>query len=261
MIILFLVWLFVFGLFIGSFLGVVSDRVPNNKSIVFPSSHCDFCKKKLKWYDNIPLLSFVLLSGKCRFCNKKLSLFYPIIELVTGLMFVLISVQLNLSSIIYHLSSGNIIELLFYLFITSSLIAIFFADLKYEIIPSVVLYPAVAISFLYILLNTQYLIQNSLLSALSAFLFFLVLFFVTRRRGMGLGDVQLAFFMGLLLGFPKIVVALYIAFLTGGIVSFILILWGKKKLHGSTIPFGPFLVFGTFASLFYGNLLLHFLGF
>ncbi len=245
-------FLFIIGLFIGSFLGVVSDRVPKGKSIVLPPSHCDFCGKTLKWYDNIPLLSFILLSGKCRHCHKSLSFLYPAIELITALLFVSTYSFLGSSFII---NPSSLITLLFYLFIASSLIAIFFSDLKFEIIPIAILYPAIVLTIVFLFFNHSSLILN-LYSGVGSALFFLLLFAITKGRGMGLGDAQLAFFMGLFLGFPNVLIALYVAFLTGGIVSFILIIWRKKKLRGSTIPFGPFLVFGTLFALFFGTQLI-----
>lgn len=140
-------------------------------------------------------------------------------------------------------------ELGYYLFIVSSLIVVFFSDLKYGIIPDRIVYPAIAVSFgyLFIIHNSYFMIH--FLSALGVFLFFLLLFLATRGRGMGFGDVKLVFLLGLFLGFPKIIVAFYISFLTGAVIGIILILWGKKKLHGTTIPFGPFLVAGALAAL------------
>jgi prepilin signal peptidase PulO-like enzyme (type II secretory pathway) len=145
---------------------------------------------------------------------------------------------------------SQILTLIYYLFIVSSLIVVFFADLKYGIIPDKIIYPAILVSAAYLFINHQSLIINHLLTAVGAFTFFLLLFLVTRGRGMGFGDVKLVILLGLLLGFPKIVVAFYIAFLTGAIIGIILILWGKKKLRGTTIPFGPFLVGGALIALF-----------
>ena len=144
----------------------------------------------------------------------------------------------------------------YYLFIISCLIAIFFADLKYGIIPDKIIFPAIIVSFLYLILNTNYLILPYLLSAFGACFFFLFLFLITKRRGMGFGDVKFAFLMGLILGFPKIVVGLYVAFLTGAIVGCILIAWRKKKLFGTSIPFGPFLAIGVIVAIFYGEILI-----
>src|SRR3989344_4261908 len=173
-------------------------------------------------------------------------------------LFVLTYLMIAQTSSMYYVASIKYVELIYYLFIVSVLIVIFFADLKYGLIPFVVIFPAIILSFLYFILNTQYLIPNHLYAALGASVFFLLIFLITRGRGMGFGDVVLAFFMGLLLGFPNIIVSLYVAFLTGTIISLILILGGKKKFFGSTIPFGPFLILGTYISLFWGDMIVAF---
>jgi prepilin signal peptidase PulO-like enzyme (type II secretory pathway) len=117
------------------------------------------------------------------------------------------------------------------------------------------LLPSVVITLLYLFINHGFLIVNYLFSASGAFLFFLLLFLFTKGKGMGFGDVKFAFLMGLILGFPKIIVSLYVAFLTGAIVGCILIIWRKKRMSGSSIPFGPFLVVGTLIAIFYGEIL------
>lgn len=255
---MFLFLLFVFGLATGSFLLVLADRIPKKEPVFLGRSHCDHCQKTLSYKDLVPFFSFIALNGKCRYCKKPLSLYYPAVELLTGVLFVLTYLMVAQTSSMYYVASIKYVELIYYLFIVSVLIVIFFADLKYGLIPFVVIFPAIIITFLYIILNTQYVIPNHLLSAIGASAFFLIIFLITRGRGMGFGDVVLAFFMGLLLGFPEIIVALYVAFLTGTIVSFILILGGKKKFFGSTIPFGPFLILGTYVSLFWGNAIINF---
>ncbi|MDO8461066.1 MAG: prepilin peptidase [bacterium] len=258
---LFLFFLFILGLCVGSFLNVVIQRLPRGSSIIKKRSHCFSCKKNLKWYDMVPLLSFVFLKGKCRFCHSPISWQYPTVELITGILFVATILFLPEKSIMYHVVSIKYaIPIVYFLFIVSSFIAIFFIDLKHGIIPDKIVYPAVIISLLYIILNTYYplrseasLILPYFLSAVGAFLFFLLIFLATRGRGMGFGDVKLSFLMGLVLGFPAIVIALYSAFLTGAIASIILVVLGKKKIPGGTIPFGPFLVIGTFIALFFGR--------
>lgn len=255
-------FLFVLGIFVGSFLNVLADRLPNDESPFKGRSHCEYCKHVLSWKDLIPLLSFTLLKGKCRYCGKKLSTYYPIVELTTGILFALTTYfaiyhlpftifdQLSITNLflISHFSS-----FIFYLFIVSCLIVIFFADLKYGIIPDKITFSAIFVSFIYAFLIHNSLFLNLLLSAIGAALFFFALFAITKGRGMGFGDVKYAFLMGMLLGFPNIITALYVAFLTGALISLILVVWGKKKLKGATIPFGPFLVIGTIVGLFWGD--------
>ena len=238
--------LFLTGLFVGSFLNVLADRLPREESVLKGRSHCEKCKKILRWYDMIPVLSFVFLKGKCRYCHTPLSFYYPVVELTTGILFTVTFVFVT-----NNFQLDQTVTLIYYLFMVSSLIVIFFADLKYGIIPDRIIFPAILVSFLYLLLNTQYLILPHILSAVGALIFFLALFFLTRGKGMGLGDVKFSFLMGFILGFPGIAIALYIAFLTGAIIGIILIVWRKKSLFGGTIPFGPFLVAGTVITLFY----------
>lgn len=232
------------------------DRIPHGESITKGRSYCDHCKKPLKWYDLIPVFSFLLLSGRCRYCRKKISLQYPLVELATGLLFIFVYWWDLGRFMIYDLRFTNVIELFYLLFITSSFIVIFVTDLKYGIIPDKIIFPGIFVSLFYLILNTPYLILGYFLSAIGAFLFFLALFLLTKGKGMGFGDVKLAFLLGLILGFPGIVVAGYTAFLTGAVVSTILVLWGKKRFFGGTIPFGPFLILGAFSGVFFKDFLI-----
>ncbi|MBI2195696.1 MAG: prepilin peptidase [Candidatus Levybacteria bacterium] len=202
----------------------------------------------------IPVLSYLTLGGKCRHCKGKISPYYPLVELITGVLFVLVFSFFKPAFDIYHLSF-----IIYYFFIVSSLIVVFFIDLKYGVIPDKIVFPTIILSVFYLAVGSSGILSY-LFSALGAFLFFLVLLTVTSGKGMGWGDVKYSFLMGLILGFPNIVIGLYLAFLTGAIVSIILILWKKKKLRGSTIPFGPFLVTGTILSLFYSEFFLNLLG-
>lgn len=231
--------IFIFGLAIGSFLNVLIYRLPQSLAIN-GRSFCPKCKKKIAWFDNIPLLSFILLGGKCRHCHSPISWQYPLVELITGVLTVF-----SLWSLVSH--GQNLLSIIYYLFIIYALIVIFFTDLKEQIIPDQVVYLAIFISIIYHLPSIIFL-----LSGLVAAGFLFLLYWLTHGRGMGLGDVKLAALMGLFLGFPKIILAFYLAFLTGAALGVILILVGKKKLT-SQIPFGPFLVLAAIFSLFWGN--------
>lgn len=259
---LFPIFLFLIGLNVGSFLGVVVDRINSKESIIRGRSRCDFCNKSLGFFDLVPLLSYFLLRGKCRYCKEKISLYYPVVELVTGASFVA-----TFTAIFnFQISASTLPHLVYYLLIVACLIVIFFADLKYGIIPNKVIYTGILIATIFIFsckagfcsaeqfsmynfANISF--TNYILSGVGAFFVFFILFLVTRGKGMGLGDVKFAFLIGLLVGFPGIVVSLYIAFLTGSIVAFILILWGKKHRR-DTMPFGPFLALGTYITLLWG---------
>ncbi len=249
--------LFFIGTFFGSFFNVVADRLKNGESIILGRSHCEYCKKELEWEDLIPLISFIILKGRCRYCHKKLSFFYPVSEIITGILFACVFVfvfypgQAGFSDAPYF----KIASFLYYIFIVSSFIIIFLEDLKYGIIPDKVLFPAILISLIYLYINPQFMILN-VISGLGAFMFFLLLFVFTGGKGMGFGDVKLAFLLGLVLGFPKILLSLYLAFLTGAIIGLILILWRKKASIKDAIPFAPFLITGSVITLFLGDLII-----
>lgn len=243
-----------FGLFFGSFLNVVVDRLPRNESIVKGRSHCEACKKTLAWYDLIPVFSYLFLRGACRYCHARLSSYYLISELVTSLLFALTFWLLVHGDIRLTLSSINDYVIVLYHFVLlACLLIIFFIDLKFGIIPDKIVLPLAALTAIYVIVISPHVLTNHVLTAVGACVFFLIIVLATRGRGMGLGDVKFAFVMGLILGFPNIITALYIAFLTGALISLILVLTGKKRLKGGSIPFGPFLVLGLYLSIFLGE--------
>ncbi len=260
---IFYVFICFFGLIVGSFLNVVIDRLPAGQSIAYPPSHCPHCRHKLAYYDLVPLFSFFYLKGKCRYCRVKISRYYPLIETATGALFVLTTFIAGLD--------------IYLLFIISSLIIVFFIDLKYGIIPfKIIILSLAIITIRYIFVYFECVMSkgiasslllamtsacevsvlNYFLSGVGVFVVFLLLFLVTRGRGIGFGDVVFSLFMGYLLGFPKIVLGIYIAFLTGAIISLILVISRKKKFRGGIIPFGPFLVTGTVVSIFWGQIII-----
>ena len=134
----------IFGLVIGSFLNVVIDRVPGKEDIVVKRSYCDRCRKKIKWYDLIPLLSFVLLKRRCRYCREKISWQYPLVELAAGALFLGTFTRFSY----LDLSFANIVFLSFFLYSLSVLLVIFVTDIKYLIVPDKILLPAIFISIL-----------------------------------------------------------------------------------------------------------------
>lgn len=240
--------LLIMGICIGSFTNVVIDRVATNRSLVVGRSYCESCKKKLSWFELLPLISFVIQKGKCRKCKALIPFRLFVVELIGGLSLV--------GMYMFSLMNGLDLKVLVILVpIVFVFISIFFIDLEYGIIPDSLSILLVILAIGYTLLSHQSM-GNHLFAALVSFLFFFTLFFVTRGKGMGFGDVKLAFVLGLLLGFPLIVVSLYVAFLTGAGISIILIMWKKKSFKKSTIPFGPFLVLGAIMALFYGREML-----
>ena len=252
-----MIFIFTFGLCVGSFLNVLIDRLSKNESITKERSHCDHCRRKLAWVDLIPVFSFIILNGKCRYCRSPISSYYPTVELTTGVLFVLLLSTLpDINTKYQVLSIKHVEQVLFYLFLVSSLIVIFFTDLKYGIIPDKIVYSAIFVSAIYLILNNKYLMLSNFLAGTFAFLFFFLIFLVTHRKGMGFGDVKLIFLLGLILGYPKIVPAIYLAFLIGAIASIVLILFKKKKFIGGTVPFGPFLVLAAIIAFYWGNIIV-----
>lgn len=242
-----LILLFILGLSVGSFLNVLIDRLPKNESIL-GRSHCDSCKHQLAWFDLIPLLSFIFLQRQCRYCKAKISFQYPFVELITAILFVFTY------TIVAQIVEAELFlpTLVFYSLVISGLIVIFFADSKYRIIPDQIIAFLSFVSIVYLISYQRQDFFNHFVSALVLFLTFLFLVVITRGKGMGLGDVKFAFAIGIILGFPKALVAFYLSFLTGAVFSLILVITGKKKMK-STIPFGPFLAASTLAALFYGQ--------
>lgn len=240
-------FLFIFGTAIGSFLNVLIDRLPREESIN-GRSHCEFCKKTLSPLDLIPVLSFIFLKGKCRYCGKKLSLQYPGIEVLTGITFVTI---FNFKFLILNLNSNLEFQILNYV-IVSCLIVIFFIDLKNQIIPDE-MQIALFISILFIRVVGSIGIVGVMWGALEGLIVMLPILFlylITRGRGMGFGDVKLAFNMGFLLGIKGGFVAIYLGFILGAFFGIVLLLMKKKKMK-SKIAFGPFLVAGIVIVMFF----------
>lgn len=230
-------FIFILGLSVGSFLNSVIYRLETGESLLLKRSYCPNCRHQLSWYDLIPVLSFLFLKGRCRYCSQKISWQYPLVEISTGALFALIF-------------SLQLISTLYLFIIASFLIVIFVYDLKHYIIPDKVVYPAVALALIF---NFQI---ASILSAAGAALFFGAVVLLSHGKWMGEGDVKLAALTGLLLGFPNIIVALFLAFFIGAIIGIGLILGRKKRLK-SEVPFAPFLVSGTFGAIFFGEKIIN----
>lgn len=212
--------LVLFGLAIGSFVSVISYRIPRGLGFIKGRSFCDNCKKELKWYDNIPLFSFLFYRGKSRCCRKKISPRYPLIEIVSAFGFVAI-----------YLSS---LSPIYYILYTLSLV-IFVIDLEHQIIPDELTWSILLIG----LYNFSFI---NIFSGFLVSILLLTLYLVTLGRGMGLGDVKLAIPIGLWLGLENSLVWLLLSFVCGGLVSSILLILKKANLK-TKIAFGPFLIF------------------
>ena len=222
-----LIFILAIGLALGSFLGALTHRLPGKESFVSGRSRCPRCGAQIRWYDNIPLLSFLLLGGRCRSCGRKISLRYPLIELATAIGILGI----------YVLDLGSPIFLILIFLLT---ISIFVIDLEKKIIPDELIFLGFGLTILALLLGWDNNLYLHFLGGFASSLFLLLTHLVTRGKGMGLGDVKYALFAGTFLGFPGAVSWLFLSFLTGAGVGVILILVGRARF-GRHIPFGPFL--------------------
>ncbi len=264
----FLIFFFIIGLIAGSFLNVLIFRIYYKKPFAKGRSYCPKCKKQISWKDNIPVISFLILRGKCRNCGKKISWQYPIIELVTGVVFVIVfythyvsyfeslnNFQFPISNFQIFFNFEFLVILFRDLFIVSALVVVFVQDFNWYIILDRVILPSTVIVFaLNVLLGYDFL--NLILGAFIAGGFFYLQFMISNGRWIGGGDIRLGLFMGVSLGFPLVLVALFLSYITGSIIGIFLILVGKKSM-GSKLPFGTFLAPATLFTLFWGQNLLN----
>ncbi|RJO62556.1 MAG: prepilin peptidase [Dehalococcoidia bacterium] len=233
-----------FGLLVGSFLNVVIDRLPSGQSLAYPPSHCPSCNKRLAVKDLVPVLSYALLKGRCRYCGQPIPLRLPLVEAATAVAFGLLFAFFGLSP-----------ELAIALFYFCLLLVIAVIDLEQQLIMNWLVYPAAPIATAFSLLAYRLDIVPDITHAAIGCAIGLVLFLliaILSRGGMGLGDVKMAALMGIMLGYPSVLVAIFLAIVAGGIVAIVL-LATREKGRKQAIPFGPFLALGTMLALLWGN--------
>ncbi len=233
------------GAAIGSFLNVLIFRIPEGQSIVLPSSHCQKCGHAIRVYDNIPIISYLILRGKCRDCREKISLQYPVVEAITAVMSVLIFVKFGLS--FKYLSS--------FIF-TCALIVITFIDLRHQIIPDVISLPGIPVFFLLAVFFMNVTIWEALLGILigGGCLFAIAFTYevITKREGMGGGDIKLLAMLGAFLGWKSLFFVLFASSMLGAVVGIsAMIMKGQDMKYA--LPFGPFLSIAAVAYLFVGE--------
>lgn len=256
---LILVYIFVFGLVFGSFLNVLIYRWSHNESPFKGRSICPNCRHRISWQNNIPLVSFFYLRGKCAHCKHKISWHYPLIELLTGSLFIWWYV---VSEAVFTLQ-GNYLEIvqpIFWLTIGMLLMVVFFSDLWFGVIPDIVnglLLSSTLLYRVFLVWSNQMQYKDfvgGVVAGVGLYLFFYFLVYITAEKGFGWGDVKLAPSLGLLLGWQKTIIMTLLSFVIGSLVALPLLLAGKKKF-GQTIPMGPFLVTATFVALVYGEMM------
>ncbi|BCR04677.1 type 4 prepilin-like proteins leader peptide-processing enzyme [Desulfuromonas versatilis] len=240
---------FTLGACIGSFLNVCIYRIPAGESIVSPPSRCPNCGAGIRWYQNIPILSYLLLGGKCASCKVRISPRYPLVEALTGLLFVLVLYYFGISWA----------TPVYWLFV-ATLVVITFIDLDHQIIPDVISLPGIPIGFACSFAIPWISWSDSLLGILigggSLFLVAFVYELLTKKEGMGGGDIKLLAMLGAFLGWKAVLPIIFISSLLGSLVGVPVMLL-KKADSKLAIPFGPFLAAGALIFLFWGRAIIH----
>lgn len=261
---MFFVITFLLGACVGSFVNVLIDRTIAGEDWVRGRSHCDHCKKTLAWYDMIPIVSYLFFLGKSRCCKKRLSYRYPLVETLVGMLFVW---WLMAGFFFFNLVSAPllVIQPAFWLLTGIILLILGLADLFYGVVLVGIVWFASVATLLYRLVLWYYGayqmldLQNSVIMAAVFYGLFWLLWKTTRGRGMAEGDMYMALYMGLLLGYPKGMVAMMGSFVLGAVVGVLLILTGIRSRKDS-VPFVPFMVVATTIALIWGEVIIRYVG-
>jgi leader peptidase (prepilin peptidase)/N-methyltransferase len=240
---------FVFGAAIGSFLNVCIWRIPEGKSIVFPASHCPKCGKSIRPYDNIPVLSWLVLRGRCRDCAAPISFRYPLVEILTAVL-----------SLAMFWKYGLSFEYLAAFLFAAALVVITFIDFDHQIIPDVISLPGIPVFFLLAVFVMGLGFLDSLLGLIigGGFLYLIAVGYelLTKREGMGGGDIKLLAMIGAFLGWKSLFFVVFMSSILGALVGVVLILIKGKDMKYA-VPFGPFLSIAAVMYLFVGSELTH----
>lgn len=242
----------VLGLFVGSFLNVCIDRLPRGQSIVRPPSHCSSCNQRLAIKDLIPLFSYLWLRGRCRYCQARIPLRLPIVEGITALLFALIYWKYGLEP-----------QLGIVLFYACILTVIFVIDLEHQLVLNIITYPSMIFALGLSLLQPEIAEEAPLVGGITGQLVssivggaiglaFMALPLIVYRRGMGLGDVKLGALIGLMTGYPIVLVALLMSVISGGLLS-IFLLATRIKSRKDPIPFAPFIAASALVTILWGQ--------
>jgi leader peptidase (prepilin peptidase)/N-methyltransferase len=237
------------GMVVGSFLNVCICRMPKGESVVTPPSHCPQCDYRIRWYDNIPIVSYLLLRGRCRGCGMHISPQYPLVELLNGLL-----------TLALFLRFGPTLAFLVLFLFCSALVVITFIDLDHQIIPDEISLTGIVVGFVFSFFLQGHSWLNSLLGILlgggSLLLVAYGYQWLTGKEGMGGGDIKLLAMMGAFLGWKSIPFIIFASSLVGSVIG-ITIMLVQKKDSKLAIPFGPYLAFGAVLYIFYGRQIIH----
>ncbi len=231
---------FVFGAMIGSFLNVCIYRMPRKESLVFPGSHCPHCETPIRFYDNIPVVSWFLLLGKCRNCRSPISFEYPLVEALNAVGYLYLFFLFGLSA-----------EMFLYVLFFSALVVITFIDLYHKIIPDLISLPGIVVGLLACIFFLPPSFWDALAGAAIGWaLFYLIA--VVSRGGMGGGDIKLIAMIGAFLGWKKMLLTIMVGSFSGSVVGVLMMIFFRKS-RKYAVPFGPFLSLGALISLFWGG--------
>ncbi len=241
---------FVFGAVFGSFINVLIYRIPRKMSLLKPPSTCPNCLTKIRYYDNIPILSFIILKGRCRHCRTKISSRYPMVELSAGLLAVLAIFVFGVTP------KGGIAVFLTFIFI-----AVFFIDLEFTIIPDVFTLPGTVLGFCLSFIPGGFVSwKQSLIGLIVGGGVFLLVGllgeFIFKKEALGFGDVKFAAMLGAFLGWQNLLLILVLASFLGSIVGITMIYLSGRKDKSSYIPFGPFLTISAWLAIYTGDIII-----
>jgi len=243
------IFIFIFGLCIGSFLNVCIYRLPASQSIVHPRSRCPQCGKLIVFYDNIPVFSYLWLKGRCRHCGVKIGLRYPTVELLGGLF-----------ALATYLKFGLSVEALIYFAFIACLLAVTFIDLDHRIIPDVITLPGIPVFFAASFAIPWVTYKDALLGILvgggSLYLVAWTYYKITNKDGMGGGDIKLLAMIGALLGWQGVLFTIFVSSLVGTLSGLAVMLQSRKGMK-LAVPFGPFLAIGGITYIFFGTRLIN----
>jgi len=236
----------IFGLIVGSFLNSLIWRLYAQESFM-GRSFCPHCRKKIHWYDNVPVLSFLLLKGRCRYCKKKISWQYPLVEICTAFFFVLLYLQIQngIFNTDYLLLARNWLAI-------AIMIIVFVYDFSWQLVSLTIVIPAI-IMFIVFNIFLSFFWWQILLSGLILSFFFFAQYIITRKKGIGEGDIWLGALAGVLLvKFDLLFVMIFLTYVIGSIVALSLVLFGQKK-WGEKLPLGVFISIATILTMLYGT--------
>lgn len=243
-----LAFVFAFGAIIGSFLNVCIARLPDGRSVVRPPSHCPNCQSFLAWYDNVPILSYLVLAGRCRTCRARISPIYPAVEILTGALAMALFLRL-----------GPTLAFAGYFAFAAALIVITFIDLDHQIIPDVISLPGIAVGLAFSLLSPLVTPLDAILGVLVGGGLLLSIAWLYQawrgQEGMGGGDVKLLAMIGAFLGWQSIFVTLFVGSVIGSVIG-VAVMAYQRADSKLAIPFGPFLACGALVYLFFGDRIL-----